>query len=128
MYLILKHSHIFIVSLAFTLFIARSILMFCQSSAQSHKFFKIIPHIFYTLLIVTGVWLAVLLSMSPSGQPWLVSKIIGLIVFIVLALLTFNLSTLWQRIIAFALTVLVFANIVITAISKDPAGLLILLN
>jgi len=122
MYAILKHSHLLIISIAFIVFFVRGILMMRNSPTASHKVFKVLPHILYTLLLVTGIWLAVILHFSPMQQPWLLAKIIALVIYVVLGVLTFKHPNLATRKILWLLNLTVFAYIVSVAISKNPLG------
>lgn len=122
MYAILKHSHLLIIAIAFIMFFIRGILMMRHSPATNHKIFIVLPHIFYTLLLGTGIALAVILHFSPMQQPWLLAKIIALILYIVLALMTFKHPNLGTRKIFWLLSLVVFAYIVSVAISKNVLG------
>ena len=122
MYAILKHSHLLIIAIAFILFFVRGILMMRKSNAASHKIFKIAPHILYTLLIGTGIGLVVALNLSPLEQPWLLAKLIALVAYIVLGVLTFKHPNPTIRKILWLVTLIVFAYIVSVAHSKNPLG------
>lgn len=122
MYAILKHSHLLIISIAFIAFFIRGVLMMRTSPAANHTLFKIVPHILYTLLIATGVALALELHFSPMQQPWLLAKIIALAVYIVLAVLTFKHPQLAVRKYLWLLSLVVFAYMASVAVSKNPLG------
>lgn len=122
MYAILKHSHLLIIAIAFLAFFLRGLLMMRSSPAANHKLFKILPHILYTLLIATGIALAVELHFSPMQQPWLLAKIIALVVYVVLGVLTFKHPKLAVRKFLWLLNLAVFAYIASVAMSKNPLG------
>jgi uncharacterized membrane protein SirB2 len=124
MYAMLKHTHLLIVALSFIVFVIRGFLMMSGSALNQHKIFKIVPHIFYTLLIVSGIALALNLHLSPGNEPWLLVKIIALVVFIILSVLAFKLknSTLRKVMWFDALIVLIF--IISVAFSKNVLGFL----
>lgn len=124
MYAILKHSHLLIIVIAFIAFFLRGILMMRQSPLANARLFRIVPHIFYTLLIATGVGLAWVLHYSPMQQPWLMAKIIALVVYVVLAVLTFKQPKLAVRKLLWLLALVVFAYMVSVATSKNPLGFL----
>lgn len=128
MYAILKHSHLLILALSFLTFFVRGIFMMRDSKTANHKIFKIVPHIFYTLLIVTGIGLAIQLHYSPMQHPWLIAKIIALGVYIVLGVLTFKHANAVTRKILWALTLTVFIYIISVAQSKNPLGFFIYLQ
>jgi uncharacterized membrane protein SirB2 len=116
MYALLKHSHLFVIALSFLIFLVRGILMMRSSALYQHKFFKIAPHVLYTFLIGTG------LSLSPGNEPWLLTKIIVLVAFIVVSVFAFKHSnstvrkTLWLT----GLVMLIF--MVSVAFSKNVLG------
>ena len=43
---------------------------------------RTLPHVVDTVLIVSAIWLAWLLRVSPTNAPWLAAKIAGLLVYI----------------------------------------------
>ncbi|MES2824460.1 MAG: SirB2 family protein [Pseudomonadota bacterium] len=122
MYAIFKHSHLLIIAIAFVVFFVRGVLMMQSSRATNHKFFKITPHILYTLLLITGIGLAVVQKFSPMQQPWLLAKIIALVVYIILGVLTFKHSNPTMRKILWLLAMIVFVYMVSVALSKNPLG------
>jgi uncharacterized membrane protein SirB2 len=122
MYAMLKHSHLLIIAIAFIVFFVRGILMLRSAPAASHAFFKIAPHIFYTLLLATGISLVVQLQLSPMAQPWLLAKLIALVVFIVLGVLAFKHPNVTVRKIVWLLALVVFVYIASVAMSKNPLG------
>ena len=44
------------------------------------------PHVVDTVLIVSAIWLAWMLRLSPSDAPWIAAKIGGLFVYIALGM------------------------------------------
>lgn len=122
MYEILKHSHLTALAFSFLLFFVRGILMMRESPAAANKVFLIAPHVFNLILIVSGIWLAVTLHLTPSTQPWLVAKLLALAAYIGLGIATFKHSKLHTRKIFWLISLLVFAFIVSIARSKNPLG------
>jgi len=124
MYEILKHTHLTALSLSFVLFFVRGYLMMRESNAAKHKLFLIAPHVVNLILIVSGISLAVLLHINPANQPWLATKLVALVVYIALGILTFKHPKLQVRKILWLLALVVFAFIVSVAESKNPLGFL----
>ena len=122
MYLALKHLHLTFVALSLLAFFVRGIWLFMNSSMLSKKWVKILPHIISTILLVSGIALAVHLSLSPGSQPWLLAKIIGLIVYIGLGVAAFKVPNPNARKLLWVSALIVFAYIVCVAISKNPLG------
>jgi uncharacterized membrane protein SirB2 len=121
-YLALKHFHLTFVALSFVAFFVRGIWLFLNSSMLAKKWVRILPHIISTLLLVSGIALAVNLSMSPNSQPWLMAKIAGLIVYIGLGVAAFKVPNPSARKLLWLSALLVFAYIISAAITKDPLG------
>lgn len=122
MYEILKHTHLTALTISFLLFFVRGYLMMRESSAVKHKVFLIAPHIVNLALIVSGISLAVLLHANPANQPWLAIKLVALVIYIALGILTFKHPKLQVRKILWLLSLVVFAFIVSVAESKNPLG------
>lgn len=122
MYLTLKHLHLTFVALSLLAFVVRGLWLFMNSNMLSKKWVKILPHIISTILLVSGIILAVHLSMSPGSQPWLMAKIIGLIVYIGLGVAAFKVPNPSASKALWISALIVFAYIVSVAISKNPLG------
>ncbi len=122
MYEILKHTHLTALALSFLLFFVRGYLMMRASPASKHRALTITPHVVNLLLIGTGVSLAVLLKFTPGSQPWLAVKLVALVVYIGLGILTFKHPKMAVRRILWLLALVVFAFIVSVAQSKNPYG------
>ena len=123
MYEILKHTHLTALLVSFLLFFVRGYLMIRESNTSKHRVFLIAPHIVNLVLIGTGISLAVLLHFNPASQPWLAVKLVALVVYIILGVLTFKHPVLKIRKILWLLALVVFAFIVSVALSKKPLGL-----
>ena len=122
MYLALKHIHLTFVALSLLAFFVRGIWLFMNSSMLSKKWVKILPHIISTILLVSGIVLAVHLNLSPGSQPWLMAKIIGLIIYIGLGVATFKVPNPTTRKLLWISALIVFIYIVSVAISRNPMG------
>lgn len=122
MYLALKHIHLTFVALSLLAFFVRGIWLFMNSGMLSKKWVKILPHIISTILLVSGIVLAVELNMSPGSQPWIMAKIIGLVVYIGLGVAAFKIPNPTGRKLLWISALIVFAYIVSVAISKNPLG------
>lgn len=122
MYIALKHIHLTFVVLSLLAFFVRGIWLFMNSGMLGKKWVKILPHIISTILLVSGVVLAVHLSMSPGSQPWLMAKIIGLIVYIGLGVAAFKVPNPTASKLLWVSALLVFAYILSVAITKSALG------
>lgn len=122
MYIALKHSHLLFVFLTLALFVLRGIWLFTQSPLLQKKIAKILPHVFSLFLLVSGVAVSVLLGFSPSNQPWILAKLIALIVFIALGIITFKAVNKSVGKISWVSALAVYAYIISVAITKTPLG------
>jgi len=122
MYEILKHTHLTALALSFLLFFIRGLLMMRESPLGKHRALVITPHLINLLLIGSGISLAVFMHLSLSNQPWLLVKLVALVLYIALGVLTFKHPKLIMRKTFWLLTLIVFAFIVSVAQSKNPLG------
>jgi uncharacterized membrane protein SirB2 len=84
---------------------------------------RIVPHVVDTVLLASAVALAWQLQGSPLDAPWLLAKILGLLLYIGFGMLALRPGRLKsQRVAAFVAALAVFAYLVSVAISKNPAG------
>jgi uncharacterized membrane protein SirB2 len=88
----LKHLHITLAVLSFTLFTYRFILTLIESDKLNRKWLKISPHVIDTLLLIAGISLAVKLHLNPMEHMWLLEKIIALFAYIFTAYYTLKLA------------------------------------
>jgi uncharacterized membrane protein SirB2 len=88
----LKHLHITLAVLSFTLFTYRFILTLIESNKLNRKWLKISPHVIDTFLLIAGVSLAVKLHLNPMEHMWLLEKIIALFAYFFTAYYTLKLA------------------------------------
>ena len=83
MYWLLK-LHIATVLLSLAGFVVRGVWMLRGSSLLRARWVRATPHIVDTLLLASGIGLIFTLHLYPTQQPWLVAKLVALVVYIVL--------------------------------------------
>jgi len=116
----LKTIHVGCALLSILGFTIRGILMMRESAMLQKRLFKIAPHIIDTLLLGSAIWLAVQYGLSPGDNPWLMAKIIALLLYIGLGTVALKRGKTKQvRIIAWLAALLVFAYIVSVAVTKS---------
>ena len=122
-YGVLKTIHESAVMLSFAGFFARGAGMLSDAAWVKHRLAKTLPHLVDTVLIVSALWLAWILRLTPSNAPWIGAKIVGLFVYIGIGMVALRFGrTKGVRASAWILAMLVFAWIVSVAITKDPRG------
>ena len=77
-----KTIHVAFVALSFAGFFIRGIWMLRDSTLLRQRWVRITPQVVDTVLLVSAIVLAVQLHYSPMEQPWLMAKIIALVVYI----------------------------------------------
>ena len=118
---LVKTIHVGCALLSIFGFTARGVLMLRDSAMLQTRLLKIAPHIIDTLLLGSAIWLAVQYGLSPGDNPWLMAKIIALLLYIGLGAVALKRGKTKQvRIIAWLAALVVFAYIVAVAVTKSP--------
>lgn len=82
-YLLIKHTHSGFAYLSVFLFVVRGLLMFAkQTTILNIKFFKILPHVIDTLLLVSAFMLLYTAGWPFFKSPWLIAKTLALFAYI----------------------------------------------
>lgn len=85
---------------------------------------KSLPHMVDTVLLLSAVTLAAMLHRNPAHAPWLMAKILGLLLYIGLGMVALRPRFGWKtRATACALALVVLAWIASVAMLKNPWGL-----
>jgi len=128
-YATLKMIHMSAVVISGAGFFARGLGMLNDAAWVKHRVAKTLPHLVDTVLIVSALWLAWILRLTPANAPWIGAKIVGLFVYIGIGMVALRFGrTKTVRGIAWLLALLAFAYIVSVAITKDPRGFFLALT
>jgi uncharacterized membrane protein SirB2 len=120
-YLVLKGLHLTTVTLTLALFVLRGAWMIVDSPRLQARWVRIAPHVNDTLLLASGISLAVLLQQYPLVHGWLTAKFFALIAYIVLGTIALKRGkTKVQRVVAWIAALLVFAYMIAVARTHDP--------
>ena len=120
-YLLLKQLHLTTIAITLTLFLLRGTWMVMGSSLLQARWVRIVPHLNDTVLLASGITLAVLMQQYPLVHGWLTAKLIALIVYIVLGTIALKRGkTRAQRIAAWFAALLVFGYMAAVAVTHDP--------
>jgi uncharacterized membrane protein SirB2 len=120
-YTTLKVLHLGSVILSISGFTARGMLMLLDSPLIWNRWVRTLPHIVDTLLLLSGLWMAVLINQHPGSSGWLTAKLVALLAYIGLGFIALRLGrTKSIRVAAFIGALLCFAYMVLVAISKTP--------
>lgn len=119
----LKHIHVTCVALSYALFFLRGVWMLRGTLVRRGNWVRIVPHLVDSVLLVSAVALAVQLGISPLEAPWLMAKIVALLLYIALGAIALRRGrTLGIRLAAWLSAQAVFFYIVGVAVTHDPAS------
>lgn len=117
-YFAIKHLHTTAAALSILFFIVRAYWSVTSSPRLQSRVVRIAPHIIDTALLVFGVMLAVMIG---PEQPWILAKIVALILYIGVGTIAIKRGkTARTRGIAALIAIAIFAYIVGVAIRHDP--------
>ena len=120
-YVALKNLHLATIVLTLTLFVLRGAWMMADSSRLQARWVRIVPHVNDTLLLTSGISLAILMQQYPLVHGWLTAKFFALIAYIVLGTLALKRGkTKARRITAWVAALLVFGYMAAVARAHDP--------
>ena len=117
-----KSVHILLAATTGFLFAVRAYWRVRRSPVPALRWVKVVPHIVDTLLLASGVWLA--LQIGPTGlRGWLPAKLIALVLYIALGMVALKLGrTQSIRITAAIAALLVLGYIACVAATKSAWG------
>ncbi len=102
-------------------FFIRGILMIRGSVWLQARMVKVVPHVVDTVLLVSAIALVSQWGWAALQLPWLLAKIVALLVYIVLGVVALRAGRSKRvRVLAWLAAMLVFAYIVAVAMSKNP--------
>jgi len=117
---LIKTVHVLTVLISISGFILRGIWMIKDSPRLQQRWVKITPHINDSLLLVTGITLAINIQQYPFVHGWITAKVIALLVYIGLGMLTIRHGrSKQQRIFTWLAAILVFCYMVAVAGTKQ---------
>ena len=120
-YLVLKNLHLATIALTLALFVLRGAWMMAESPRLQARWVRVVPHVNDTLLLASGIALAVLIEQYPLVHSWLTAKFFALIAYIVLGTVALKRGkTKAQRITACVVALLVFGYMAAVAVAHDP--------
>ena len=121
-YTLLKTIHVSSAALSYLLFLLRGIWRFGGSPLAAQRWTRIVPHVNDSVLLLAALVMATQVAQYPAYHAFLVAKVSGLVVYILLGMLAFRwAATQRGRIAAWFAAQAVFFYIVAVAITKSPA-------
>jgi uncharacterized membrane protein SirB2 len=124
-YLVVRTIHETAVGLSITGFFVRGLGSLAGLEAIGGRIARALPHAIDTILLLSALTLAWMLQVTPLSAPWLMAKVIGLVVYIALGVVAMR-RTLPTRVRATAWVgaLLTVSWVVSVAITKSPLGAL----
>lgn len=120
----LKLIHVSCAFLSIAGFGLRGYWMTTSNRLREHRLAKILPHLVDTILLGSAISMLVNLHLSPLAAPWLIAKIVALLVYIGLGMVALRFGrTRKTRVSAYVLALLTAGYIVSVGYTKTPWGL-----
>lgn len=125
-YLFLKTLHISTVVLSITFFCIRIYWLLTQPKALESRLIKRLPHVIDSILLLSAFAMLYVGNISiGSDNPWIITKIIAISLYIALGLYIFRIAKNKTKIyIALCFVMLIYYYIIQTAITKNAIPLL----
>ena len=118
-YVTIKYVHIASAMLSGSFFLLRGVWMMRESTILQHRVVKILPHVVDTILLTSALIMVFWSGQYPFVQHWLTAKVLALIAYITIGTIALKRGvTKAQRVCAFFAALLVFAYIVLVAVTK----------
>ena len=119
-YYMLKLAHVACVVISGSLFIYRYARLSMRPDQPLAKALKVLPHINDTVLLVSAIGMLSLIGLNPFTTPWLLAKILALLVYITLgAICMRSLPGSKRQTVSFVGAISVFAYILLVGLSKQ---------
>ena len=124
-YATVKLVHQGAVTLSIAGFVLRGAASLAGAAWVRRRAAKTLPHVVDTVLLGSALVLAWMLRLSPTAAPWLMAKIVGLVVYVGLGVLALRPGRPpAQRAAAWVAALVVVGWIVSVALSKNAWGFL----
>jgi len=121
--------HISCAALSGALFASRGLMRIKASPLANHRALRLTSYVIDTILLVAAILLSLILRQYPFVDAWLTTKVLLLIVYIGLGVLTLRVArTPSGRAAALISALLTFGVIVGVAVAHRPAGWLLLFH
>jgi uncharacterized membrane protein SirB2 len=122
-YATVKAIHQGAVALSFAGFLARGAGSVAGAAWVRSRAARSLPHVVDTVLLLSALWLAWTLRLDPRAAPWLMAKLVGLVVYVALGMVALRPDAPRSfRAAAWLGALAVFGYIVSVAVTKNPAG------
>lgn len=119
-YVIIKQIHVLTVIVSFIGFFMRGMVVMSRSSQVNARWFRVVPHINDTILIVTAVVLTIYIGQYPFADAWLTAKLVALVFHVVVGAYAIkHAKTFTAQLLSWLFSIVVFVYIVGVAYTRD---------
>ena len=119
----LKGIHLSAVALSLGGFVVRAPAAILEAVWVRHRIMRVLPHLIDTVLLTSAIGLAWMAGLNPLQTPWLLTKILALLIYIALGSLAVKPGRpKFLRWSALLLALGVATHIVSVALTKSPWG------
>ena len=127
-YATIKLLHQSSVALSGLGFAVRGIASLRGAQWTQSRLAKSLPHVVDSVLLLSAVTLSAMLHLNPAHAPWLMAKLLGLLLYIGLGIVALRPRFGWKtRATAWVLALVVLAWIATVAVLKNPWGFIAIL-
>jgi uncharacterized membrane protein SirB2 len=124
-YATIKLVHQSAVAVSVTGFFVRGVASFAGAGWVRSRAAKSLPHVVDTVLLLSALTLAWMLRLTPGAAPWLLAKIVGLVVYVGFGVVALRPGgSLAVRVTAWVAALATVGWIVSVAMTKNPRGFL----
>ena len=128
-YAALKLVHQGAVALSVTGFFVRGLASFAGAGWVRGRAAKSLPHAVDTVLLLSALAMAWTLRLTPGNAPWLLAKIVGLVLYVAFGVVALRPGrSLAVRAAAWVAALATVGWIVSVAVTKNPRGFLAMLG
>lgn len=123
---ILKTLHVSCAVLSVTGFTLRGVWALRENPLREGRVAKTLPHLIDTCLLGSAVGMLVIWGVSPMALPWVMAKILALLLYIGLGMLALRFAqTFRSRLAAYVSALCMAAYIIAVALTHSPKGPLV---
>jgi uncharacterized membrane protein SirB2 len=122
-YATIKHLHMAAVAVSVLGFLVRGVAGLLGRPWVRRRMARTLPHVVDTVLLVSALTLVYMANLNPLHTPWVAAKIIGLLIYVGLGVVTLRPRVPLQwRATALLLALLTVAWMGSVAVTKQPWG------
>ncbi|MFM8760849.1 MAG: SirB2 family protein [Polynucleobacter victoriensis] len=122
-YFAIKHTHVALAVLSVALFVLRAGFSIWHGKTLTRPA-KVAMHLIDTVLFGLGCLLLYVLAINPFVTPWLITKLITIVIYILIGLLLIRSKSKPVKVMSFLLCCVLAIFIFSVALSKNPQGFL----